>query len=149
MKFTFVVHTHNYGREGGTPDSFSIFVEQFFVNKYQDIILKFIETHSNRVKDATQLDSVLSYTAERETPSPLLCGFDKDDVKVLQLHSKIRQYLASDNLNSSLQAYFKAPCGKTNFCVFAVHVFRIALCEGNCPEEAHLNRWAKRRLIIK
>ena len=50
------------------------YVEEFFVNKYKNIILKRSETFSNRygMKDlgiALQLESVLSCTAEKTTIS--------------------------------------------------------------------------------
>ena len=70
----------------------------------QDLILKFIERFSDRygmgdLNIAMQLESGLSCTAERSTISTVY-DFFKGGVNEEQLHSKIWQFLASNDLNS-------------------------------------------------
>jgi len=87
------------------------------------------------LKITTQLESVLSCAAERSAISAV-CDLQRQIVNEEQLHSKIWQFLASNNLNieqSRSKRYFEAACGKPNFSevvsefnVFAAHAFSIA-----------------------
>jgi len=74
--------THPQFRLGVQPPAkFYFLLEQLFVNKYKDIILKCSEIFSERyrmagLQIAMQLESVLSCTSERSTISAV-CDFYK------------------------------------------------------------------------
>ena len=80
-------------------------IGQFCADRCKDILLKCSETFLGRyrmadLKIATQLESVLSCTAERSTISAVY-DFYKDDLNEEQLYSRIQQFLESHDLNSS------------------------------------------------
>jgi len=92
-------------RSAALPLIFHFLIQQFFLSKYTDIILKCSETFSERygmknLESVTLFESVPSCTAESSSMSAG-CDFYKDDVNKEQLHRKIQQFLASNGLNST------------------------------------------------
>ena len=77
-------------------------IQQFFVNKNREITLNCSEIFSEKytmedIEIALQLESVLSFTAEKTTVSTV-CYFYKDDVNEEQLFCAMQQLWCQQNV---------------------------------------------------
>jgi len=89
-------------------------IEQFFVNKYDDIILKFIETFPDKYRIEHFELKVLSCTAEQSTISAG-CDFCKHDVDKEQLQQNLVIFGMHRFKQSHSKGYCETVHGKANF----------------------------------
>lgn len=83
---------------------FQFLIAQYFVIKYKDIILKcsitFLRSTQNGKLKYHNTASISSKLYCRKKQLSFVCDFYKDIVNKEQLHSKIQQFLASNDLHS-------------------------------------------------